>query len=79
MDFKTCPNCKGQGSTEHSFEAEEATLPCKACNATGKVDSSEFFQQEYDTKNWLNEISTTYYQGPCLDYTLFDNLRIIIK
>ncbi|HAT66965.1 MAG TPA: hypothetical protein DCS66_20625 [Flavobacteriaceae bacterium] len=76
--FKICPNCKGNGFTRHVFEAEKVELPCKACLSQGEVSDDKFFSQTYDTKNWLNEPSTCYYQGPCLDYTLFPNLKIVI-
>jgi hypothetical protein len=78
MDSKMiCPNCKGNGFTTHTFEAEKAELPCKACSSNGEVSQDKFFLQTYEDKNWLQEWSSCYYHGPCLDYTLFRNLRII--
>ena len=74
-----CPNCKGNGFTTHMFEAEEATIQCKACNSEGEVPSDKFFSQKYESKNWLQEWAPVYYHGACLDYTLFRNLRIILK
>lgn len=72
-----CPNCKGNGFTRHTFEAEKTTAQCKACSSKGEVPADKFFSQTYEDKNWKNKWSTTYYHGPCLDHTLFRKLRII--
>jgi len=76
--FKICPNCKGNGFTRHVFEAEEAELPCKACSSQGEIPEDKFLFQIYEDKNWLNKWSPCYYHGPCLDYTLFRKLRIVL-
>ena len=79
MDNKViCPNCKGNGFTRHTFEAEEVVLQCKACSSEGEVPSDKFFHQTYEDKDWLNEWSQSIYHGPCLDYTLFRKLRIVV-
>ena len=74
-----CPNCKGNGFTRHTFEAEKVTLQCKACGSQGEVPDDRFFSQTYESKNWLNEGSTCFYHGPCLDYNNFRKLRIILN
>jgi len=74
-----CPNCKGNGFTKHTFEAEDVVLQCKACSSEGEVPSDKFFLQTYEDKNWLNKWSQSIYHGPCLDYTVgFRNLRIVV-
>ena len=74
-----CPNCKGNGFTKHTFEAEKVTLQCKACSSEGEVPAEKFFLQTYEDKNWLQEWSQSVYHGPCLDHTLFRKLRIILN
>ena len=74
-----CPNCKGNGFTRHTFEAEKSELPCQACHSEGEVPVDKFFSQTYEEKNWLQEGAPIYYHGPCLDYTLFRKLRIILN
>jgi len=75
-----CPNCKGNGFTRHTFEAEKVTLQCKACSSQGELPNDKFFSQTYEAKNWLNEWSPVFYHGPCLDYTVgFRKLRIILN
>ena len=76
--FKICPNCSGNGFTKHAFEAEKVQLQCKACSSQGEVPEDKFFSQTYEDKNWLNKWSTCFYHGPCLDYTLFRNLTIVL-
>ena len=73
-----CPNCEGHGSTTHVFEAEESEVPCKACEAQGQVSADKYFLQTYEDKDWKNEWSDSYYHGPCLDFTLFRELRIML-
>jgi|TARA_R100001132_G_scaffold26167_1_gene27237 hypothetical protein len=77
--FKICPNCKGNGFTKHTFEAEKVELQCKACDSMGEISEDKFVSQTYDDINWLGKPSTTYYQGPPLDYRLFNNLRIVVS
>jgi len=74
-----CPNCKGNGFTKHTFEAEKVTLQCKACDSKGELPEDKFVSQTYEDTNWLNEPSTTFYHGSPLDHTLFKNLRIIVS
>ena len=77
MDNKViCPNCKGNGFTRHTFEAEEVVLQCKACGSEGELPADKFFLQTYEDKDWLNKWSQSVYHGPCLDHTLFRKLRI---
>ena len=73
-----CPNCEGHGSTAPVFEAEESEVPCKACEAQGKVSADKYFLQTYADKDWLGKDSLTIYHGPCLDFTLFRELRIML-
>ena len=75
-----CPNCKGNGFTRHTFEAEKVTLQCKACSSQGELPDDKFFSQTYEDTNWLGKPSTTFYHGPCLDYSAgFRKLRIILN
>jgi len=75
-----CPNCKGNGFTRHTFEADTHTAQCKACSSQGEVPYDKFFSQTYEDTNWLGKPSTTFYHGPCLDYTVgFRKLRIILN
>ena len=75
-----CPNCKGNGFTRHTVEAEKVPLQCKACSSQGELPDDKFFLQTYEEKNWLNEWSMSVYHGPCLDYTVgFRKLRIVLN
>jgi RecJ-like exonuclease len=75
-----CPNCKGKGYSTHTFEAETSNLPCKACDAKGKVSDTKFFLQNYEEQGADHHWSTSIYHGPCLDYRVgFHNLRIVIN
>ena len=74
-----CPNCKGNGFTRHRWEEDDHELQCKACHSEGEVPKDKFFSQTYESKNWLDEWSTSFYHGPCLDYALFRKLRIILN
>ena len=76
--FTICPNCGGNGFTKHAFEAEKVQLQCKACFSQGKVPDDKFFLQTYEDKDWLNKWSKAYYNGPCLDHTLFRKLTIVL-
>ena len=78
MSKMICPNCKGNGFTINSFEAEKHELQCKACNSQGEVSDDKFFSQTYKDKDWLGNDSTSFYHGPCLDYNNFRKLRIIL-
>ena len=74
-----CPNCKGNGFTRHTFEAEKVALQCKACSSQGELPDDKFFLQTYEEKNWLGKDSTSFYHGPCLDYNNFRKLRIVLN
>ena len=74
-----CPNCKGNGFTRHTFEADTHIAQCKACHSEGEVPADKFFSQTYESKDWLNRWSICFYHGPCLDYNNFRKLRIILN
>ena len=75
MNKKICPNCRGNGFTVHRFEAEEATIQCKACQSEGEINENEYFSQTYTDP----EGNPVKYIGPLLDRNLFKNLKIILE
>mgnify|MGYP003154762455 CR=1 FL=1 len=72
----SCPNCKGNGFTEHTWETEKSTVQCAVCGSTGELDPSRHYKQTWDGKNYQNITSRTLYYGPLLDPEDFPNYRI---
>jgi len=73
-----CPNCKGNGFTKHTFEAEESTVQCKACHSEGEIPEDRFVHQTYTETDRQGNESTTNYVGPLLDAELFTDLVIVV-